>query len=106
MGAKKKKKNNKKKRAQRNHAQQRCLERKGVEFTSKMERDMLSIIQTHRSTDREFVMKQSCRISVFDVFYDDAIFRVVYDKMRKQIVTFLPENEDVIFVTDEDMLRG
>lgn len=80
-----------KQRAQRRHARGRALERYGLEFGPATRDAVLRAIQTGRSTH---VAKQSHRVSVHDVDVEGATVRVVYDRQRKEVVTFLrPEWE-------------
>jgi len=77
-----------KKKAQQRHARKRFAERYGVVFDPRLERDFIQIIQ---SGDARFVEKQSNRVSLFDITMGEEVFRVVYDKERKTIVTVLPK---------------
>lgn len=80
-----------KRRAQQRHARVRAQERYGLEFGPATREAVLRAIQTGRS---EHVAKQSHRVSVHDVEVDGATVRVVYDRQRKEVVTFLrPEWE-------------
>lgn len=70
-------------RAQRQHAKRRAAERYGIELTARRRREIIAGIHSHKY---QFVERQSHRISVFLV---DGV-RVVYDRQRKELVTFLP----------------
>lgn len=75
----------------RRHARERGRERYGVEMGADLERFIIGRITSGRSTPVE---RQSLRVSVHDVTLDDGQHvRVVYDKERRQIVTFLPMPE-------------
>lgn len=50
-------------------------------------RRIVNVIQSSRS---RVVERQSLRVSVHDVDLDGVTVRVVYDRHRKQVVTFLP----------------
>lgn len=39
-----------------------------------------------------FIEKQSNRVTVWDLSLNSSVYRVVYDKDRKRIVTVLPPN--------------
>mgnify|MGYP006189081269 CR=1 FL=1 len=76
-----------KKRQQRRHAQKRALQRYGIDLT-KSTRDAL--IKRIQSGDYEFCEKQSNRVTHFVMKLDGELVRLVYDKLRREIVTFLP----------------
>lgn len=72
----------------RRHARERGRERYGVEMGSNLEAFIVRQITSGRSRPVE---RQSLRVSVHDVTLEDGqVVRVVYDKERRQIVTFLP----------------
>jgi len=84
--------------AQRIHAKRKFLLRVGVELTSELRRDLVNKIL---SKEAGLVSKQSNRVSIYDVKHvaegKEKVFRLVFDKMRKNIVTILnnlerPEN--------------
>lgn len=70
--------------AQRIHAKKRAKERYGVDFTTSDLKNLIDKIQNRKAL---LIEKQSLRLSVFKV----DIYYVVYDKKRKEIVTFLTE---------------
>jgi hypothetical protein len=74
--------------SQRIHASRRSLERHGVWLTSAVQRDIVRQIQS--KTAAVFVERQSLRITVWDVVYNERKFRVVYDSKRHTLVTVLP----------------
>lgn len=67
------------------HFQKRSLERVGVLLN---EKELVRKIQNH---ELEFVERQSNRKTVFRLKYLDKTYRIVYDKLRKQIITILFE---------------
>lgn len=73
--------------AQRKHAKRRARERYGLDLTS---HDFQMIINAIRKRKSIPIKRQSCRISHHMVLYKRRWLRVVYDKNRRQIVTFLP----------------
>lgn len=73
--------------AQRRHARARALERYGVEVGPDTLRRIIADIQGGRSV---VVQKQSLRVTVHDVEVDGTRMRVVYDRQRKELATFLP----------------
>lgn len=78
-----------KKKAIKTHFQRRSLERIGILLD---EKDLIKKIQNN---ELEFVEKQSNRVTVFRFSYQDKIYRLVYDKTRKQIITVLFEKEKI-----------
>lgn len=72
------------------HAKRRALERYGVEMTSA---DLRAIVTGIQEQKAHFVERQSHRISIFIVKYGGQLMRVVYDRLRQQIVSFLPMEE-------------
>jgi len=75
-----------KKQAQNVHARRRFQQRFGISLTKELKDEILDTI--HKGW-ANFVEKQSNRISLFDVFVKGKKIRVVYDKMRKNIVSAL-----------------
>lgn len=78
--------------AQAIHARKRARERLGLELGDDTHRRIVGVIQSSRS---RVVERQSHRVTVHDVDLDGATYRVVYDRHRKQVVTFLPPDEPV-----------
>lgn len=74
-----------KKKTVKKHFFKRSLERVGVLLD---ENDLIRKIQNH---ELEFVERQSNRKTVFRLEYHDKKYRIVYDKVRKQIITILFE---------------
>ncbi len=91
MGRKKKKTLTKLE-AERLHAKQRFLERYGIDFNRHMRREFERLIQCYQT---HLIRKQSNETSVHDVIYEGEVYRVVYDKNRKTIITVLPDEKDV-----------
>lgn len=77
-----------KKKAVKKHFFRRSLERVGVLLD---ENDLIRKIQNH---ELEFVEHQSNRKTVFRLEYNGQKYRIVYDKVRKQIITILFEIEE------------
>jgi hypothetical protein len=76
--------------AQRLHAYGRALLRYDIELTDELHKRLIRAVQNGRSTPIE---KQSLRLSVHEYNLDGKMIRFVYDKQRKQIVTFLHIDE-------------
>lgn len=74
-------------RAQRIHARRRALERYELDLNRHDLREVVESIQAGKAT---FVRRQSLRVSIWEVTVKGQACRVVYDKLRKTIVTFLP----------------
>ena len=72
---------------QRRHAQRRAYERHGLQLTR---HDLNEIVRQIQAGKAHFVERQSHRVSLFDIDIDGRSARVVYDKQRKTIVSFLP----------------
>ena len=77
--------------AQINHACKRLGQRYDIFADTKTIEAMVKYIQDGNA---EFIEKQSNRVSVFKVTWADKDIKVVYDKMRKTIVTALPWGEN------------
>ena len=71
---------------QRLHARRRFLEREGLVYSRRVERALIGAIVGGKSV---CVERQSHRVSVHDVPHEERIYRVVYDRQRKTIVTVL-----------------
>lgn len=76
-----------KKLCQRKHAQRRAFERYDFPFTRMQRKEIVSIIQRGEAL---FMRKCSNRVSEFIVSYGDKKMRVLYDRKRHEIITFLP----------------
>lgn len=78
--------------AQERHAERRFLQRTGIVLTTELHGRLTAKIRKDDS-DAVFVEKQSNRVSVWDVTHKlegkKITFRIVYDKMRRNIVTVL-----------------
>jgi len=78
--------------AQRIHAKRRFEKRTGIKLTPKLRRELSAKILS-KTTEAELVYKQSNRVSIYDVEHEvegkREIFRLVFDRMRKNIVTIL-----------------
>jgi hypothetical protein len=72
------------------HARKRAMERYGIDLSRAKQEEIIGLIKANKA---QFVEKQSNRITVFRVVLDDKMFRVVYDKQRKSLVTVLPQEE-------------
>ncbi|HEX7277887.1 MAG TPA: hypothetical protein VF244_10975 [Acidimicrobiales bacterium] len=75
--------------AERLHARIRARERYGIELGEASRSAIIRSIQTGTST---IVERQTNRVSVHDVDLDGQVVRVVYDRARKELVTFLPRS--------------
>jgi hypothetical protein len=71
------------------HAQRRALQRFDVFLT---ESDIKSIVRSIQTGDAKFAVKQSNRVSVFEVAVHDRLMYAVYDSVRQTIVTFLTDD--------------
>ena len=82
----------KKKTGQRRHAQRRAFERYGVVMGKKQQDQICQLIRSDRCT---LLKKQSNRVSIYKVKYEEVEFIVVYDKIRNSLATFLPKDYDI-----------
>ena len=73
---------------QKRHAKERALERYGLVLTRAVYREWVKLIQSHKAT---FVSRTSHRLTRFIVHWEGQDFPVVYDSIRKTIVTVLPK---------------
>lgn len=73
------------------HVTQRSVERYGVAFTKATISSFVSQIQGGKAT---FISRSSNRVTVWYVIHPDTQeqIKVVYDKIRKAIVTILPKD--------------
>jgi len=67
------------------HFQRRSIERIGVLLDEK------ELVKKIQNNELEFVERQSNRVTVFRYEYNGELYRLVYDKTRKQIITVLFE---------------
>lgn len=89
-----------KKRSEREHAKRRALERYDLTFTKTIRYALLDKI---KRSDGTFLFRQSRRISIWEVDHENKKYRIVYDKDRKEIVTFLPPEEPLEQNTHHDI---
>lgn len=75
-----------KRKAQLRHAKVRALERYGITVGNRTLAEMVQDIQQGRA---EFLERQSLRVTLWRV----RGYKVVYDRTRKTIVSFLPDAE-------------
>lgn len=86
----------KKEAAQIAHFKKRCKERYAINVNRSLYKDMVSLIGSNRAV---FIEKQSNRVTVFWLYlekeYEGTRIKVVYDKIRKTLITALPlENQE------------
>lgn len=77
-----------KKKSVKKHFFKRSLERVGVLL------DEQELVRKIQNAELEFVERQSNRRTVFRTEYNGKKYRIVYDKLRKQIITILFEIEE------------
>ena len=75
-----------KKRDQQRHTQQRAMARTGLNISARQQEAIVQMIQRGEGT---LIRKQSNRVSVFDVDYEETTLRIVYDRHRKSIATIM-----------------
>lgn len=74
---------------QKEHGLRRLRERLGLNSA-----DYVEIVKMIQEGNAKFVDRQSNRITIFDVEYKGMKARIVYDKIRKNIVTAVPPGSD------------
>jgi hypothetical protein len=72
------------------HAKKRVLERYGIILYKDDLNHLVRMIQDGRG---KFLEKESVRKTLWELKYKGTKFRVVYDKDRKAIITFLPREQ-------------
>jgi len=72
------------------HARQRVLERFGIDFTTEKLSRMVAAINGGKFP---LLFKQSNRVAVYKAKIEGKSPTVLYDKVRKCIITFLPEEK-------------
>lgn len=80
-----------KKTSERIHAKRRALQRYNLDFTKKV-RNLLKI--KIRNNKGKFLYRQSRRVTVWEVDHENTKLKVVYDTLRGEIITFLPQIEE------------
>lgn len=66
------------------HFFQRSVERVGVYLNTK------EIINEIQNNKLEFLERKSKRVTLWKYNYKDTVYKVVYDKHRKELVTIIP----------------
>jgi hypothetical protein len=80
-----------KKAAQLRHARARARLRYGIGFGDIANREVVQIIQTGDKHNTLPLEKQSNRVTMFAIKYQDEWIPVVYDNKSKVVVSFLPK---------------
>ena len=83
-----------KKKCQMKHAKVRFRERFGLELNNELHDKFVRSIQLGFPY-AEFLKKQTNRITIWKILYNGNYIVLVYDKNRKQIVTAIPDNEQI-----------
>lgn len=76
-----------KRKAQLKHARRRFDGRFDIKLN---DNEYLQLVNKIQKGNAEFIERQSNRVTVWNVSYNDKVIRVVYDKRTKVIVTALP----------------
>jgi len=79
-----------KKRALRVHAKRRAKVRYGLTINKFKRRQIIYLIQGGKS---KLLKKHSQRVSEWETVFEGKKLRLLYDKKRKEIITFLPPLE-------------
>lgn len=75
----------KKRKSEQKHFDRRCIERLGIKF------DIPNIIGKVRKNELKFLRRQSNRITIWEYEFEEKLYVVVYDSIRKMLVTIYPE---------------
>ena len=78
-----------KRRDQQRHARKRAQERLGLNLSVNRQNEIVGMIQRSECV---FVRKDSNRVSVFDVEFEQETFRVAYDRHRKSLATIMTKD--------------
>lgn len=84
--------------AQARHATKRALERYGIELTREKREKIVRMIQGGQAS---IVRRQSHRVSIFSLIFEEKEVVIVYDKQRKSLASFLP-----LEAKDENIFAG
>ena len=74
-----------KKEAQKIHFIQRCAQRIGVLLDDK------EIVRKIQNNELDFIRRDSHRVTIWRLNFMEKNYKVVYDKLRKQIITIYEE---------------
>lgn len=91
-----------KKEAQRSHAKRRALERYGLQLNRFDIKTIIKMIQTQNAF---FIESQSHRLKKYQITYKSTTAIVIYDKLRKEIVTFLPKENNELAEIQKNEVR-
>lgn len=80
---------NAKRKCQMRHARNRALERYGIDLSGQDYEEIIKLIQDDKRPAK-VLFKESNRLTHFEVRWRGHKLKVVYDKQRKSIATFLP----------------
>ena len=91
-----------KKQCQQKHFEKRCLQRIGKLISQK------EIKRKIQNNELEFIEAQSNRVSIFKYVFEGKEYKVVYDKLRKQVVTilYMEKEKKMITVEKEPFLQA
>ena len=74
--------------AERVHSKNRFSERFNIDLTDEKRLNIIKQIQNrHKDKEAVLIKKQTNRVSLYEVVVEEKVVRVVYDKIRKEIVT-------------------
>jgi len=77
---------------QRVHAKKRFKERRGLDFNRHVRREFTDAVISHTA---RCVLKQSNRVSVYDIVHEGRTYRCAFDHHTRNIITVLPEIDGV-----------
>lgn len=81
--------------SQRKHAKKRLSERYGIQATTQFLKNLVAYIKNGREsypdgTSVSLIERQSLRVAKYQIVFEGESYLVVYDRKRKELVTFLP----------------
>ncbi len=72
------------------HAKNRAKERYGIDFTRKKHDEVVCIIHSSKFLHTEELTR---RVRLYDIMLDGVLVRILFDRKRQQVITFLPIKE-------------
>lgn len=73
------------------HARRRAMERYGFNVGEDSQNKIVKCIQEGNPNEVKFMEKMSNRVSAYKVLHREVWMNLLYDRQRKQIITFLPK---------------
>jgi hypothetical protein len=75
------------------HAKHRANQRYNIDFNRNKRKNIVELIQKNKNIlKRE---KLTLRVTFFQMMFEEKMVNVLYDKRRKDIITFLPDKKEI-----------